>query len=276
MPNSIKTREGVFEMTPDYLAGALAARFDTKRGTSDGKSKEWLRGYWNDTYKEHLRFGQDLINLPDEGTLFEIDPSSPWCGSRQWSDAGQLAMMTITGTLEAAKHLTALNEDLASRTSGLSADEVARVRSDLGVPDISTPARLRNALHGMGFAVSTDMCELVRRRIYFERTSVGVPLTDEEISIVEAMKEPRQNLVRALGYIATTFWTGSPLSKDVAWRARKSHGWVATTTSKMAREGERFLVSHSPNGYIWLTDKGWTAYRHLEAMRLEQAPAPSP
>ncbi len=277
MPNRIVTRTGIHEITPDYIAGALASRGDTSKGKRDGQSKDWLLGLNNDQATEHIRFGRDLIHAADEDKLFERDPQSPWCGRSTCFDAdGALAMMTVTGTLEAARHLTEQSHSLINNSRGMPSDEVERMRAELGVPDISTPARMRNALKGMGFPMSTSMSELIKRRIYFEDNSAGKDLTSEDIEVLEAMAEPRQDLVLALGYIASTYWTGSPLSKDVAWKARKSHGWVASTTMKMARDGQGFLVSHSANGYIWLTPKGWTGYRHLADLRQAQKSSPAP
>ncbi|AOG02778.1 hypothetical protein [Bosea sp. RAC05] len=279
MPNRIVTRTGIHEITPDYVEGALASRMDAKKGRRDGQSKEWVLGFNHDQAMEHIRFGRDLIHAVDEGKTFDQDPASPWCGRSTCFDAdGALAMMSVTGTLEAARHLTEQSHSLIENSRGMPATEIERMRSELGIPDVSTGPRMRNALMGMGFPMSTGMSDLIKRRIYFEKEAAGQDLTAEDIEVLEAMAEPRQNLVLALGYIASTYWTGSAVSKDVAWKARKSHGWVAATTMKMGKEGQGFLVSHSANGYIWLTPKGWTAYRHLKELReaLSTAPAPAP
>jgi hypothetical protein len=242
-------------MDADYLEGAFAARTQLQSTYKAVSPESWQRGLDNERSRRHVRFGIDLLTAPDSGCDFGVDETADRIANpRSYRSQDPLDYVLL----------------FMRATGALSAGHA--IRDELGG---LTPGAMRQALLARGVRVSTPFAQTVQARVRFERRSLGEALTPEEEVVVDGLKEPRRRFMLALGEVCTRMWDSPKVSKFVAHQADRSQGWTAGVTSKMAGDGEGFLFSHSVNGHIDITGKGWTAFRRLKAAPAEKLAAES-
>jgi hypothetical protein len=102
-----------------------------------------------------------------------------------------------------------------------------------------------------------------------------VRLTDNEMLLLRTLGAIEASQVEQ-GFIK------SVKTKHVSWRARKYDGWCAATADRRLIERHpdeaydrtvtRFgFVTHSRNGYIWLTDAGWAFVIAIGAFKVRSS-----
>lgn len=81
-PNRLLCGDTLYDLTPAYIAGALALRRNTPHWANpysddSQEADDWDYGHTNEAAHEHHRFGLDLIHLAPEGTEIGEDASIP-------------------------------------------------------------------------------------------------------------------------------------------------------------------------------------------------------
>lgn len=84
MLNTVKIGDETYKLTVAYTRGAWAFRED--KSSSDNpydvhnqadSYDDWNFGFENEAQGEHFRFDQDVLRMPKEAVLIDIDPDVP-------------------------------------------------------------------------------------------------------------------------------------------------------------------------------------------------------
>lgn len=244
MPNKIVVGAQVFTMDVDYLTGALHERVGLKTLYKDTGTESWANGRRNEARRQHIRFGLDILTSPDKGTLFAED----------------LVYLPAETDASGRYVLSEANyrRDFFHATGAYQAFNMIGGSS-------SSPGELRKKLGEVGIFISTQDCALLSQLQYHDRNMVGATLTEEEIEMVESLREPQRRILEICADITDKDWHCHPESWLVSSKARRNAGWATSTVLKMDRDGLGFLIGATGNGWIDIKAKGITAVRHLRA-----------
>lgn len=257
MPNQIIVGDSQYMIDKDYVAGALHARVGLKTLFKNNGTHQWLVGERNESSRQHLRFGVDLVTEPDTGRVFEED-----------HEYG--ATHTTVGRYGAVHTMSWANftRDLLIACGAFHA--FGHIVEERG-PHV-TPGDMRKALAERGIWVSTDHCGVISHLRYNEARMAEASLSDDEIEKIENLKEPQRRILEICYDLHEKDWRSNPKSDTVSWYAKRSSGWSTSTVAKMEQDGlagHRGLIRATGNGWIEISAKGLLAVRHIRARDAE-------
>ena len=247
MPNTIVVGDTEHLMDGDYVLGALHARVGLKTLYKDNGTEAWKIGRDNESDRQHVRFGMDVLTAMDEGRVFETDPDYRPDRTETGRYGGVYFVMSEANWKRDFLHATgAYHASRAILT---------------GEGRWLTPGVLRLELARRDIHVSTADCETVKALIWHDDHIDVDPLTADEIEMVENLPEPQRRIVEIMHEWHESDWRTSAPTDHVSWRAKRSDSWAVATVRKMEAKGIH-LVRATGNGYITMQGKGMLAVEH--------------